>query len=368
MALPVVRSMSAPQLTRRSILQGMVALPAMALAGAPALSSGQDAVPTAKWAKQIGMELYTVRDLMERDFDGTLSKLAALGYREVEPANGYNNMSPKDFRAMLDRHGLSAPSTHSGPTVGDGLEKELEGFQIMGIQYTSLPSPPTPVVPGRKRGTGMLGAYLGGHNSFTQAEAFGPKQLPISLDEAQRRAAELNKYGKIANKFGIKMLVHNHTGEFMPLTDAPQRTEYDVYLKETDPRLVAMQIDLGWATIAGQDVPAMFKANPGRYELWHIKDVFGIRNLNTKLPPVERIDAATFEPYGVGQIDYKPFFDLAEVAGLKHFCLEQDNAATWGDSLAAAGISVKNLQAMLTTGKVPGALYNKTDPYYRDSK
>jgi hypothetical protein len=70
----------------------------------------------------------------------------------------------------------------------------------------------------------------------------------------------------------------------------------------------------------------------------------------------------------VGQIDYKPFFDLADVAGLKHFCLEQDNAATWGDSLAAAGISVKNLQAMLTTGKTSGALYNKTDPYYRDSR
>ena len=361
--------MSAPQLTRRSILQGMVALPALAVAAAPRMSFGQaTALPTAKWAKQIGIELYTVRDLMERDFEGTLAKLAALGFSEVEPANGYNDMSPKDFRSMLDRHGMSAPSTHSGPTLGAGLEKELEGFQAMGIKYTSEPTPARPVVPGRKPGSGMLGAYFGGHNSFTQAEAFGPKQPRISLAEAQRRAAELNKYGKIASKFGIKMLVHNHTGEFMPLTDAPQRTEYDVYLKETDPSLVAMQIDLGWATIAGQDVPAMFKANPGRYELWHIKDVFGIRNLNTRLPPMERIDAVTFEPYGVGQIDYKPFFDLAEVAGLKHFCLEQDNAATWGDSLAAAGISVKNLQAMLTTGKVPGALYNKTDPYYRDSR
>src|ERR1700757_2250440 len=102
--------MSATQLTRRSILQGMVAI-----AAAPRMSFGQAAaLPTSMWAKQIGMELYTVRDLMENDFEGTLAKLAALGYREVEPANGYNNMSPKDFRAMLDRHGLSAPSTHSG--------------------------------------------------------------------------------------------------------------------------------------------------------------------------------------------------------------------------------------------------------------
>jgi len=357
--------MPVPQLTRRAILKGIAAVPVVAI---PSISLGQAALPSARWAKQIGIELYTVRDLMETDFEGTLAKLAALGFREVEPANGYNNMSPKAFRAMLDRLGLSAPSTHSSPTLGSELERELEGFQVMGIKYTSPPMPPRPVVPGRKPGSGMLGAYLGGHNSFTQAEAFGPKQPPISLSEAQRRAAELNEYGKVASKFGLKMLVHNHTGEFMPLTDVPQRTEYDVYLKETDPSLVAMQLDIGWATIAGQDVPAMFRANPGRYELWHIKDMFGIRSLNAKLPPIERVDAVTFEPYGVGQIDYKPFFDLAGVAGLKHFCLEQDNAATWGDSLAAASISVKNLRAMLTDGKVPGALYNKSDPYYRDSR
>jgi len=361
-------AMPARQLTRRSILEGMAALPALAMAATPLASFGQAAAPRAKWADQIGIELYTVRDRMETDFEGTLAKLAALGFREVEPANGYNNLPPKEFRALLDRVGLRAPSTHSAPAIGPGLEKELEGFQVMGIQYTSLPVQPQPVVPGRKPGSGMLGAYLGGHNSFTQAEAFGPKQPLISLAQAQSRAAELNQYGKIASKFGIKMLVHNHTGEFMPLTDAPQRTEYDVYLKETDPSLVAMQLDIGWATIAGQDVPAMFRANPGRYELWHIKDLFGVRNLNTKLPPLERIDAVTFEPYGVGQLDYAPFFALADVAGLKHFCLEQDNAATWGDSLAAASISVKNLRAMLTTGKVPGALYQKTDPYYRDAK
>lgn len=360
--------MSFTAVTRRSLLQGLLAAPVIAAIAAPERSLGQAAAPTARWASQIGIELYTVRDLMERDFEGTLAKLAALGYREVEPANGYNNMSPKAFRAMLDRHGLSAPSTHSGPSTGAGLEQELEGFQTMGIQYTSVPMPPVPIVPGRKPGSGMLGSYFEGHNSFTQAEAFGPRQPLITLGEAQRRAAELNRYGKIASKFGIKMLVHNHTGEFMPLTDAPQRTEYDVYLKETDPSLVTMQLDLGWATIAGQDIPALFRAHPGRFELWHIKDMFGIRSLNTRLPPMERIDAVTFEPYGVGQLDYQPFFELADIAGLRHFCVEQDNAATWGDSLAAARVSLINLRDMLTTGKVRGALYRKTDPYYRDVK
>jgi sugar phosphate isomerase/epimerase len=352
--------------TRRSILEAMAALPAATAIGAPAMSFGQ-ALSTARWAGQVGIQLYTVRDAMETDFEGVLAKLAALGYREVEPTNGYNDMTPKAFRAMLDRHGLRAPSTHSAPSSGPTLEKELEGFQIMGIRYTALPRPPAPTVPGRKVGTGMAGAYFGGHNSFTQAEAFGPKQQPITLAEAQRRAAELNRFGRIGQKFGVKMLVHNHTGEFMPLTDAPRRTEYDVYLKETDPALVALELDLGWATVAGQDIPAMFRANPGRYELWHIKDIFGIRSLNRKLPPIERIDAVAFEPFGVGQIDYKPFFDLAGLAGLKHFYVEQDNAASWGDSLSAAAISMRNLRALLTTGKVPGALYVKSDPYYRTS-
>ena len=300
---------------RRSFLKGIAAAAGAAICGSPMTLFGQS-LPTAKWASQIGIELYTVRDLMETDFEGALGKLAALGYKEVEPANGYNNMSPKEFRALLDRHGLRMPSTHSQPTIGNGLEKELEGFQIMGIKYTALPTAPRPIVPGRKPGSGMLGAYFDGHNSFTQAEAFGPRQSALSLSEAQHRADELNKYGKIGKKFGIKMLIHNHTGEFMPLTDAPTRTEYDVYLKETDPDIVAMQLDLGWATIAGQDISAMFKANPGRYELWHIKDMFGVRDLNTSVPPMERISSVTFEPYGVGQIDYKPFFDLADIAGI----------------------------------------------------
>lgn len=321
----MVYTQRANNINRRSFLRGAASV---GVAPSTGFTQSHLAQPTtAKWAKQIGIELYTVRDEMEKDFEGTLAKVAQLGYKEVEPANGYNNMTPTAFRKMLDRYGLSAPSTHSGPVIGPNLEKELEGFQIMGINYTSVPTPPRQIVPGRAPGSGMMGAYFGGHNSFTQAEAFGPIQTPITLAEAQRRAAELNKYGKVGKKFDVKMLVHNHTGEFETLTDSVG-TEYDIYLAECDPELVAMQLDLGWATIAGQDIVGMFKKHPGRFELWHIKDMFGIQKLDTTVSPLHRIDAVTFEPYGVGQIDYKPFFDNAEIAGLKHFCLEQHNAAT----------------------------------------
>ena len=91
----------------------------------------------ADWKKQIGLEVYTVRDLFEKDPEGTLARVAEIGYKEVEPT-GYANLDPKQFRAVLDRYGLSAPSTHAGATDGPDLEKQLAGFQIMGIRYTEI--------------------------------------------------------------------------------------------------------------------------------------------------------------------------------------------------------------------------------------
>ena len=122
------------------------------------------------------------------------------------------------------------------------------------------------------------------HNSFTEAEAFGPYQLPVTLESVKQRAATLNANGRIAQKFGMKMLVHNHTGEFEKLADSP-RTTYEVLLEETDPALVTMQIDIGWVYVAGLDPVELFKKYPGRFELWHIKDVFGLKKVNPALVP-----------------------------------------------------------------------------------
>ena len=99
------------------------------------------------------------------------------------------------------------------------------------------------------------------HNAFTEAEAFGPYQPPATLESVKQRAAQLNANGRIAQKFGMKILVHNHTGEFEKLTDRPSTT-YDVLRAETDPSLVTMQLDIGWAYIAGVDPIALFKQHP----------------------------------------------------------------------------------------------------------
>ena len=329
-----------------------------------ALTVGQRALATphttaaSPWRSRIGLELYTVRDRLATDFEGTLAKVAAIGYTEVEPTS-YNNMSPKEFRALLDRYKLTIPSTHA-PARGSGadLERQLEGFQLMGIKYTEIQAPTAgpgrgaPPADPRRPATLPPGGYFDAgtgrvRNSFKETEAFGPYQVPGSLDAAKRRAAQLNEHGKIAAKFGMKMLVHNHTVEFEKLTDSP-RTLYDVILEETDPALVTMQIDLGWTYIAGVDPLALFNAHPGRFELWHVKDVFGLKTVNASLGPNARVSSMALCPVGTGHIDFAPIFAQASFAGLKHFVIEQDNAAAWGDSLAAARVSYENLAQILS--------------------
>ena len=270
-----------------------------------------------EWKRQIGLELYTVRDLLPKDYEGTLAKVAEIGYKEVEPATNYANMEPKQFRAMLDKFGLSAPSTHVGATDGPDLEKQLAGFRIMGIKYTEI------------RGGGPGGG------------------APQSEESVKRTAQQINKHGETVRKFGMKMLIHNHTEEFQPLPGSSLRP-YDILLAETDPALVAMQLDIGWASVAGQNVLEMFQKHPGRFELWHVKDARGIKTMSPQMTQQERHRAAMLVPVGQGDVDYKPIFAAAGQAGMKHFCVEQDNAADWGDSVAAARVSYQNLVKILS--------------------
>lgn len=286
------------------------------------------------WKAQIGLEMYTVRDLMAKDYEGTFAKVAEIGYKEVEPAsNAWGGMEPKQYRAMLDRLGLSMPSTHVGATDGPGLEKELEGFQIMGLKYTE--------VSGARGGGGGGGAAKKKAKGAKQAGPAAPNE-----ESTKRTAEELNRHGAIVKKFGMKMLYHNHAPEFQPFEGTTLRP-YDILLKETDPALVAMQLDIGWATVAGQNVIEMFHKNPGRFELWHVKDARGIKNLPADLNQRQRMSAITLVPVGEGEVNYKQIFANAELAGMKHFCIEQDNAATWGDSMAAARVSFQNLTKIL---------------------
>jgi sugar phosphate isomerase/epimerase len=288
-----------------------------------ALSGGfvlPGAARAAEWKDHIGLEVYTVRNLTPKDYEGTIAKVAEIGYKEIEPVD-YGGMTPQQFRAMLDRHGLTAPSTHAGATEGPDLEKELEGFQVMGIKYTEIRAARNP------------NAARGGRG-------------PQTAESVKRSAGEINRQGAIAKKFGMKMLIHNHTMEFQPFENDASKRPYDILLAETDPALVAMQLDIGWASVAGQNILEMFHRNPGRFELWHVKDARGIREMTPGMAQSDRMRAAKLVPVGEGEVNYKAIFAQAGLAGLKHFCIEQDNAVD-GDSLAAARTSYDNLRRIL---------------------
>jgi sugar phosphate isomerase/epimerase len=296
---------------RRAFLKSIAAVGAGLMSGAGALSAAP------QWKKQIGLELYTVRELLKKDYEGTLAQIAAIGYKEVEPADPYNNMAPEQYKALLDKYHFRMYSTHADATAGPGLEKELEGQAKMGLKYTAV------------------------------RPAGGSRRGPRTIASVTGRCAEMNKYGALLKKFGMKYYVHNHSGEFELLDDG-KTTEYDILLKETDASLVAMQLDIGWAYVAGQDAIEMFKKNPGRYELWHVKDA-RYKHLDPKMKPSERQRAGKIVTMGDGDVDYKAVFAHASIAGLKHFVIEQDTAGQDGrDAIADCKLAYENLNKILS--------------------
>jgi sugar phosphate isomerase/epimerase len=322
----------------KNITAGVGGLALASRVGNTAAAAALPAGATPDWTAQIGLELFTVRDMIAKDYPGTLEKVAQIGYKEVEPAEEYNHMSPKAFRSLLDRLGLRMPSTHSGITEGEdaAVEKQLEGFQTMGIEYTSLSEsrPPRRLV--RRPPT-----------SAQRARMRSSMERGRTVDDVKREAALYNRYGKLAKKFGIKILRHNHTMEFQPCKGT-KLTPYDILLAETDPEVVAMQMDIGWATVAGQDPIEWFHKHPGRFVLWHVKDAACLKCLPPVTDESARLRAARLVPVGEGDIDYKNIFKYAGLAGMKHFAIEQDSAAAWGDSIATARVSYQHLHTTLT--------------------
>jgi sugar phosphate isomerase/epimerase len=284
---------------------------------------------SARWAGRLGLQVYTVRDRLNKEFEATIAAIAEAGYKEVELFGSLGERTPRQIRAILDRNGLTAPSTHITVSPGPDLEKQLEAWRIIGHRFTAVRVGP-PRVAGAPAASPRTGPP--------------PQAPPITPDTWRRQAAELNEVGRAGQKYGVRALVHNHTEEFAPMGDAG--IGYDILLDETDPSLVAMELDIGWARLAGQDPIAMFKKHPGRYPLWHVKDTTGLAATVARPFPERRL-GARFVPIGAGDIDYKALFAMAATAGLQHFFVEQDNAVE-GDSLAAIRTSAQYLKKILS--------------------
>lgn len=275
---------------------GAAALPACAKAGASAAAGGTPAS-----ARQIGLQLYTVRDLLGKDFEGTLRRVADIGYTKVEFA-GYYNRTPEQVRAILDRIALASPSAHIPvEAMRQDAAAQIAAAKVIGQEYITIPSYPF--------------ARDGG------------------VDAWRRGAAELNKWGAQCRDAGLRLAYHNHAAEFAPLDGGP--TGYDVLMREADPALVDFELDLYWASYADRDPIALFAQYPGRFTMWHVKDLQRVQGTKT------------MAPVGRGTLDFKTIFAHARESGMRHFFVEHDNAASTGGSLASIQASYSYLRQLL---------------------
>ena len=280
------------------------------------------ATSTGAKIRPIGVQLYTVRDEMKRDVAATLARVAQIGYTEVEFA-GYFDHTPAEIRAMLDQNHLTAPSAHI-PL------QQLQG-DMSGV---------------------IAAAKTIGHEYITVPALIPPLMGKVADDFWSKTAAEFNRVGKALKAEGIGFAYHNHNFEFVKLADG--RTGYDVLVAETDPAVVSFELDLLWATLAGQDPVALFAKNPGRYVMWHVKDVKGVdaaRTLatsteGTAMQKLQKL-SGSLAAVGTGDIDFRRIFAAASTSGMRHFFVENDSAPQTASSLADIETSYKNLRQML---------------------
>jgi sugar phosphate isomerase/epimerase len=243
--------------------------------------------------QRIGVQLYTLRDPLAEDFAGTLRKVAAMGYRELEFA-GYHDQDPGQIARLLTELGMTAPSAHIPiDMLGDQLERWLELAHLMGHRYLVVP-------------------WL------------APDQRE-SLDQYRAHAELFNRAGEQCRKAGIKLAYHNHDFEFEVLDGS---LPYDLLLEATDPALVSMELDLYWISKAGHDPLQYFAGHPRRFSLCHVKDMAA--------------DGAIAD-VGRGELDFRRLLAAARSAGVQHYYVENDQPQ---DPLQSVQFSYRTLAAL----------------------
>jgi sugar phosphate isomerase/epimerase len=254
----------------------------------------------AKSIKKVGVQLYTVRTEIEKDFDGTLAKVAAIGFKEVEFA-GYFNHSPQDVRDALKRHGLAAPAAH--------------------IDYPSLAADKLPDILDQARTIGH--EYL--------VNPWVDEVIRKEPDSWKRIADTFNRAGEQSKRAGIQFAYHNHHFEFVPVDGT---LPYDVLLQSCDPKLVKMELDLCWITVAGKDPLDYVHRYPGRFPLVHVKGFRGQPPAEGGNTPFERAMPNLTDVGGGGDgIDWKRIFAKSNEAGIKHYFVEHDQPKAPFESL-----------------------------------
>lgn len=235
------------------------------------------------------MQLYTLREQLKKDLAGVIAAVAAAGYREVETFDYANRkhsgLAVKDFDALLKKNQLQTPSGHYYlrgflfQGKDDEWKDAIEDAKALGQKYMVVP-------------------YL---------EATERK----NLDAYRKLAARLNQGGEWCKQAGLQLAYHNHDFEFQQMEG---QTGMDILLKDTDRSLVQFEMDIYWVSFAGKDPIELIKKNPGRFPLWHVKDM-------------DNTPQKKFTEVGNGVIDFKEIFKCKKKSGMQHFFVEQDVSA-----------------------------------------
>lgn len=237
--------------------------------------------------KSVGLQLYSLRDELPKDVKGTIAKVAKAGFKEVETygfsiKDQFWGLTPAEFKKLLDDNGLTAPSGHYGlgSYLTDGNTEELKAAiaaaKVLGSEYVTIP-------------------WL-------------DESIRKSADDYKKIAVKINEAGKLAKEAGIRLAYHNHNFEFDKQGDT---TGYEILLKGTDKNLVDFELDLYWVVRSGNDPIKLFKENPGRFTMWHVKDM-------------DKANPALNAEVGTGSINFKPIFADAKLSGMKHFFIEHE--------------------------------------------
>ena len=264
--------------------------------------------------KGVGLQLYTIRDAMAADTAGSLKKVADMGYKFVELA-GYSNgqfygMAPKEFKKVVNDLGMEVISSHTmveaeGITM-ENAQKMAEDHALLDAKYCVQPWVNEP---------------------------------DRNVETYKKMIADWNKVGEIMKNVGIQFGYHNHNFEFLPVDGIVPY--YDIFLKEMDADLITMELDMYWATKAGQDPVEMFNKYPGRFQLLHFKGMG-----KEVVEPFYTVDKDDIVSVGAGVANYKRIYDARETAGLKYLFVEDDNQGN-GKPFEGVKASIDNINAKL---------------------
>jgi len=250
--------------------------------------------------KYIGLQLYTVREQMKKDLLGTLQQVARIGYTWLEAA-GYKDgkfygMIPAEFKAIVNDLGMKLISSHVAFNKNQS-QQVIDAHLELGVPYVVYPWMSMPDQPSKE-------------DYYIKADLF-------------------NELGESCKNAGLKFGYHNHDFEFVKINET---TAYDILLERTEPGLVCMEADLYWMRYANVDPLHYFSEYPGRFELWHVKDM-------------EDSPERDFAAVGEGTIQFAKYFNEATLdSGMKFFFVEQDRCKI--DPLESIEISYKYLRTL----------------------